>query len=118
MPEAEYHSTGEQIRLTPGAAVNAGDVVAYGTGIAVYLADQEANRPVAAAIEGVFEFTKQTGTGTDFAVGAAVGWDNTNKRIRPLSGADRYAGRVHEAVTTAATLVKVKINAALPGSTD
>jgi predicted RecA/RadA family phage recombinase len=115
--KGEYHPTGDQIRHTPGAAVQAGDVIAYGTGVAVILADQEANRPVAAAIEGVFEFPKATGASTDFALGAAVGWDTTNNRIRALSGANLYAGRMHAATTTAATHCLVKINAPLPGST-
>lgn len=116
-PIAEYHSTGAQIQLTPGADVSAGDVVAYGGGIAIYEADQVADRPVGASIEGVFELPKVTGVGSDYALGAAVGWDTTTKKVRALSGADLYAGRVHKPVTTADTFVLVKINAPLAGST-
>lgn len=114
-PIAEYHQTGQQIQHTPSAAVNAGDVIAYGTGIAVIEADQVAGRPVGAAIEGVFEVPKVTGTA--FGLGVAVGWDTTNNRIRALSGANLYAGRMHKAAASGDTFALVKINAPLPGST-
>lgn len=113
-PLTRMDQSGDQIQLTPVAAVTAGDVVAYGTGIAIYLADQEADRPVAAAIKGVFEVPKVAGTA--FGLGVAVGWDTTNNRIRALSGANLYAGRMHRAAASADTIAYIDINAALPGS--
>lgn len=109
--EAVYYDSGRTIRFTAAQDYAAGDVIAWGTGIAVVevacLSGQECN----AAIEGTFELAKATGGSTAQTLGAAVGYDTDNDRTAAVSGADLYAGRVVKASADADATVLVKINA-------
>lgn len=114
--EAEQVDNGNYIRFTAGSDLDAGQVVGWGTGIAVVDVATASGRVANAAIEGTYEFTKPTGVGTDRALGELVGFDITDKEIVDVSGADLFCGRVTEAATTTDTVVKVKINAPAPES--
>lgn len=117
MTTGEYVKSGASIDVVaPEGGYTAGQVIAWGTGIALVAADAAEGETVAAYIQGEFEFPKATGASTDFGLGVGVGWDNGNSQIvaRTGAGADLYAGRMAEATTTAATHCRVIINAPLP----
>ncbi|RMH19609.1 MAG: DUF2190 family protein [Gemmatimonadetes bacterium] len=115
MPQAEYRKTGQTIDVTaPSGGYAAGQVIAWGNGIAVVASDALEGELVAAYIDGEFEFAKATVA--NFATGVEVGWDDTNKIIVAPSGATNYAGRVTANGGSGSTLVRVKINAAPAGS--
>lgn len=108
--ETVYHDSGKYIRFTAGAGYSAGDVIAWGTGIAIVevgcLEGQECN----ACVEGTFEFAKATGGSTARTLGATVGYDTTNDRVADVSGADLYCGRVMKAASDDDATVLVAIN--------
>lgn len=109
--QSQYIDPGRQIRITPEAAVNAGDVMPWGEGVAIIEAAQEAGRPVGAAIDGTYEFPKATGNGTAFALGAAADWDEDAEKAVAGGTGDRRLGRVTQAASNDDTHVRVKINA-------
>lgn len=109
---AEYKNTGKTIDIVPDAAVEAGEVIAWGGSVAIIAAAQEAGRPVAAYIEGEFEVPKATGVA--MALGEPIGWDEVDAEAVALDDGDLYLGRVTEAAGSTAEYVKVKINA--PGA--
>ncbi len=114
--EAVYVADGRYIRFTAAQDYSAGDVVAWGTGIAIVevacLSGQECN----ACIEGEFEFAKATGGSTARTLGSAVGYDTSNDRVADVSGADLYCGRVTKAASDDDATVRVAINKPAPES--
>lgn len=108
--ETTYHDSGRTIRFTAGTDYAAGDVIAFGTGIGIIEAPVASGGEANAAIQGVFEFAKPTGVGTDRDLGEAVGYNTNSKAVANVSGADLYAGRVAKAASTTDDTVLVNIN--------
>lgn len=114
---ASHVHQGKRIDYTPAAAKTAGDVVVQEDLVGVVDVDIAANRKGALAIEGVYEFPKNTGAGTDYAAGRRLYWDATNVKATHDSngGANKPLGKVVLAVATTDTLVWVKLHdAAVP----
>src|SRR5687768_5116703 len=69
---------------------------------------------VAIHTEGVFDHTKEAaGSGQAFAVGDAVYWDNTNKRMTKTSTSNKLVGVAVAAALTTDTTVRLKLLAPL-----
>lgn len=101
-------SAGNVIPYTPTAAVASGAMVAFGTKVGVAVADIAANATGSLQIVGEFTITK---LGTDnVAAGAALYWDNTNKRLTTTSAGNTYAGFATQAAGAGVTTVQIKIN--------
>jgi predicted RecA/RadA family phage recombinase len=112
MPEASFvHETGA-IDYTPAAATDAGVVFLHPMGMAaVVLAELAANELGTAATEGQFDLA--SASGTVFAAGEAVWWDDTNN-LAVVSGASTasfLAGRAAVAKVSGQTTVRVDLNA-------
>ena len=105
MPQATYVQDGNAIDYTPTSARASGDVVVQGDLLGITRTEIAANRLGSLAIEGVFEFTKPTGTG--LTVGQKVYWDATNLRVAGDSAVGRLVGRVVKEAAATDTTVRV-----------
>lgn len=105
---------GRITRTVPTGGASGNDVYVLASGatgyVGIWLDDYSAAATGVLAIEGVFELTKQTGTGTGYTAGQLVYWDDSSNRVEPGATGNTRLGRVVETVTTAATTCKVKIN--------
>lgn len=111
----KYIGEGSVLKYTAGtAAITANDVVVVRSGatgmIGVALTDIASSGTGSVAIEGVYEFTKATGTALGvFDVGEIAYWDVAGGHINSQASANIKAGIVAEAAAAAATTVKVKL---------
>ena len=109
--EATYvHGDQEMIDYTPGAAVSDGDVVVQTDMVGVALKDIAASALGAICVRGVFDFTKNTGSGTAIAAGDTLYWDNTDNYVSTSSGDGNEIGKAVAAAATTAALVRVILN--------
>ena len=103
---------GDQITVAaPSGGVNSGDGVLIGKlfGIASYSA--VAGADVEIRTEGVFDMTAEGAvSGQAFTVGAAVYWDNTNKRVTATSAGNTRIGAAVAAKATSATVARVRLD--------
>ena len=112
MATAQFIQDGKSIDYTPGAAVIAGDVVVQGELVGVANQDIAAGQLGALAIEGVFDFPKPTGAGTDAAVGTLMYWDvaDGNAQETADTGTNKLIGKLVKACTTTDTTCRIKLD--------
>lgn len=94
---------------TSGATITSGSGVLVGLWLAVALADIPTASTGSVAIEGVFTLPKLS---TDVvAIGVALYWDNTNKRLTTTASGNTLSGFAVAAAGSGVTTVNIKINA-------
>lgn len=101
-----YKHRGRMIDHTPDTAVTAGDVVVQEDLVSVALHDIAADRKGALAIEGVFDFPKDTGSSNAISAGAKVYWDEEGEVATTTAGENKQIGKAVEAASAAATTVR------------
>lgn len=103
---------GSTIDYTPSSAVAEGAVVVQAELVGVATRPIAANQLGGLAVEGVFDFTKPTGSGTDAPVGTNFYWDvaDGNAQETADSGTNKLIGKSVKACTTTDTTVRVKLN--------
>lgn len=102
-------SHGNVLMHTPTAAVASGAMVLIGTKVGVAVADIAANTAGPVQVVGVFQIAKLS---TDnVAQGAALHWDNTNRRLTTSASGNTYAGFAESAAGAGTSTVNIKINA-------
>lgn len=107
---AKFIQEGEALDYTPGSALAAGDVVAIGSvGVGIAQTAIAANVKGSVVVDGVVEFPKATGAGTNLALGAKVYWDATNSVVTATSSGNTLAGYVVAAAATTDAVVRVKL---------
>lgn len=93
---------------TSGATIASGAAVLMGTRIGVAVGDIANNDTGPVRVTGVHTIAK---LGTDVvALGAALYWDNTNKRLTTTASGNTYAGWATGAAGNGVTTVNIKIN--------
>lgn len=93
---------------TSGSTITSGTAILIGTWLGVALADIANGATGSVAIEGVFTVPKLS---TDVVTqGAAVYWDNTNKRLTLTSAGNTLVGHAFAAAGNGATTVQIKLN--------
>ncbi len=109
---ATYVHRGDTIDYTPGAAVNAGDVIVQGELVGVAKRDIPANVLGSIDVEGVFDIAKATGGGSAIGVGVDVFWDEAASQATADSaaGANKKLGRSVKAADDDATTVRVRLS--------
>jgi predicted RecA/RadA family phage recombinase len=110
MAQAVSVQEGHAVDYTPGAAVNAGDVVVQGELVGVARTPLTAGAVGTLAVDGVFDFAKATGAGTAITVGANVYWDNTAKVATLTATGNKLIGKCVKAAADTAATVRVRLN--------
>jgi len=109
---ARFIQDGKSIDYTPGSNVSAGDVIVQGELVGVAKLDIAAGQLGALAIEGIFEFPKPTGAGTDAAVGTLMYWDVADGNAQETSdtGTNKLIGKLVKACSTTDTTCRIKLD--------
>lgn len=94
----------------PSGGVTSGQAFLLGAILVVAVAAAAEGALVAVNTEGVYEVTKLTADTP--AQGAALYWDDTNKRLTTTASGNTYAGVAYEAAGGSATTVKIKLKGA------
>lgn len=112
MATARFIQDGKSIDYTPSSAVTAGDVVVQGELVGVAKQDIAANTLGALAVDGVFEFPKPTGAGTDATVGTLMYWDvaDGNAQETADTGTNKLIGKLVKACSTTDTTCRIRLH--------
>jgi predicted RecA/RadA family phage recombinase len=110
MALAVFVQQGEQIDYTPSADCSAGDVVVQGDLVGIARSAIPAGTPGSLAVAGVFDLAKASAT--EFAAGAKVYWDATNKLAVATDGggANKLVGKAVRAAGNGLTTVRVRLS--------
>ena len=108
MPQATFIQEGKYIDHTPVAALASGDVVVQGDLVGVTLRPIAAGELGSLAVDGVFDFTKNTGVA--YTVGTILYWDDTNNVVTTTSAGNKQIGKVVRAAGTTDTLARVRLS--------
>ncbi|GAB6185694.1 DUF2190 family protein [Thermopirellula anaerolimosa] len=110
MPTAVFIQDGQTVDYTPPADCAAGDVVVQGDLVGIARSAIPAGTPGSLAVAGVFDLSKASAT--EFAAGAKVYWDATNKLAVTTDGggANKLVGKAVRAAGTGATTVRVRLS--------
>jgi predicted RecA/RadA family phage recombinase len=87
-----------------------GEGVLLGSLFGVCVVDGASGASINVHSEGVYDLTAATGANTDATVGAKAYWDNTNKRITPVSSNNSYVGVFLAAKATTDAVARVRLN--------
>lgn len=104
-------SSGDVIEFTaPSGGVTSGVGVLLGSLFLIAVTTNVAGDTVAGHASGVFDHIAEgAGSGQAFAVGDAVYWDNTNKRLTKTSTDNTKVGVAVAAKLTAATTLRFRL---------
>lgn len=105
-----YVQEGDVINYTnaSGSTITSGSGVLVGAWLGVALADIANTKTGSVQIANVFTLPK---LGTDtVAQGAALYWDNTNKRLTTTASGNTLAGRAAAAAGSGVTTVQIRLN--------
>ena len=110
---------GDYLDYTPGAAVDAGDVVVVGDIVGVAKVAIPANTLGAIAVTGVYDVPKQASAGVAFNAGDLVYWNQTDERAETTSGSNtrKLMGHATTAAVNAAATVRVRLVPSTAGTT-
>ena len=108
MPQATFIQEGHYIDHTPVSALASGDVVVQGDLVGVTVRPLAAGEVGSIAVDGVFDFTKNTGVA--FTVGTILYWDNTNNVVTTTSAGNKSIGKVVRAAASADTTVRMRLS--------
>jgi predicted RecA/RadA family phage recombinase len=108
MPQATFVHEGLSIDYTPGANVAAGDVVVQGDLVGVAKLDILTGRLGALAVDGVFDFAKNTGVA--YTVGQLLYWDDAANVVTTTAAGNKLIGKVVRVAANADTTVRVRLS--------
>ncbi len=108
---ATYKYDGNMVDYTPsGSDVTAGDVIVQNDLLGVAVNDIEDGKLGALYVNGVIEFPKATGVGTDIAAGTKVYWDESAGNATTTATSNTLIGKAVKAASTSDDKVWVKLN--------
>lgn len=87
-----------------------GEGVLVGSLFGVAVVDGASGESINIHTEGVYDLTAATGASTDAVVGAKAYWDNTAKKITPVSTSNSYVGVFMAAKATTDAVARVRLN--------
>jgi predicted RecA/RadA family phage recombinase len=108
MPQATFVQDGKYIDHTPVSALASGDVVVQGDLVGVVLRPLAAGELGALAVDGVFDFAKNTGVA--YTVGTILYWDDTNNVVTATATGNKQIGKVVRAAATTDTTVRMRVS--------
>ena len=107
---ATFRHDGAAVDYTPDAAVTAGDVVVQGELVGVAKSDIAASALGALAVEGVFDFAKDTGSASAITAGSLCYWDAGNEVATTTASTHKLIGKAVEAAAAADATVRIKLD--------
>ena len=105
-----FIQNGSYVELALPYARVAGEGVLIGSLFGVCVVSGASTESINIHTHGVYDLTSATGAGTDAAVGAAAYWDNTNRRITPVSTSNTLVGAFMTAKLTTDAVARVRID--------
>ena len=108
MPQATFIQDGKFIDHTPTGALASGDVVVQGDLVGVAVRPLAANELGSLMVDGIFDFTKNTGVA--YTVGTILYWDDTNNVVTTTATGNKQIGKAARAAASADTTVRVRIS--------
>jgi predicted RecA/RadA family phage recombinase len=110
---------GDYLDYTPGAAIDAGDVVVVGDIVGVAKVAIPANTLGAIAVTGVYDVPKQASAGVAFNAGDLVYWNQADERAETTDGSStrKLMGHATVAAVNAAATVRVRLVPSTAGTT-
>jgi predicted RecA/RadA family phage recombinase len=105
-----FVQNGDYVEVALPYARLSGEGVLVGSLFGVCVVDGASGASINIHTEGVYDLTAATGAGTDAAVGAAAYWDNTNKRITPVSTSNTLVGKFLAAKATTDAVARVRLS--------
>lgn len=106
--EAQYKKDGTVIDYTPSVAVAAGEVVVFGTLIAIAPVAIAANEPGSLQIRGEFEVAKVEAQA--WAIGDAIYFDESENNFTTTSTSNVLAGKVVAVAANPSTVGRIVLN--------
>jgi predicted RecA/RadA family phage recombinase len=104
----EFVQDGAAVDYTPNANISAGTVIVQGELVGVAKRDIKANILGALAVEGVFDFNKESAT--VFAAGALAYWDAANSRAVTTASGNKLIGKAIRAAAAGTLFVRVRMS--------
>jgi len=108
MAQAMFVQNGLAVDYTPSSAVAAGEVVVQGDLVGVAKFAIAANTLGALAVDGVFDFAKNTSVA--YTAGTILYWDDTNNVVTTTSSGNKQVGKVVRAAATTDATVRVRLS--------
>lgn len=105
-----YVQDGDYIEVALPYARTGGQGVLVGALFGVCVVDGASGDVINIHTEGVYGLEAATGASTDAAVGAKAYWDNSTKKITPVSSNNSYVGVFLTAKTTSQAFATVRLN--------
>lgn len=108
---AQFIQRGDALDYTPPADLPVGSVVVLGDTIGVNRTPLQAGQLGSLAVDGIFEFNKNSGNNQAIEQGKTVFWDTVNLHVRKSNNADSLAmGKAAAPAGDTDTRVRVSIN--------
>ena len=108
-----YVQEGDYLEVTLPYARNSGEGVLVGTIFGVCVVNGVQGDVINIHTEGVYGLVAATGASTDATQGAKAYWDNTNRRVTPVSTNNTLIGSFVVAKATTDAAARVKLNEAV-----
>ena len=108
MPQSTFIADGKYIDHTPAGALASGDVVVQGDLVGVVQRPLAAGELGALAVDGVFDFAKNTGVA--YTVGTILYWDDAANVVTTTATGNKQIGKVVRAAVSADTTVRVRLS--------
>lgn len=102
-----FVQNGKTIEVTLAAAITSGAALLIGTLLGVAVTSGGIGDVVVFNVEGVYTLPKDTST---VAVGVAIYWDDTAKKVTTTASGNTLIGKAWEAAATGVTEVAVKLS--------
>jgi len=110
MAMAIFVHNGNAIDYTPTADTPAGAVIVQGELIGITRTPIAANTLGSLAVEGVFDISKATGTGTAIAAGSNCYWNAATSQATTTATGNKLIGKSIQAADTDDTTVRVRLS--------
>ena len=105
-----FVQNGDYVEVALPYARLSGEGVLVGSLFGVCVVDGASGDSINIHTDGVYDLTAATGASTDATVGAAAYWDNTAKKVTPVSTNNTLIGAFLAAKATADAVARVRLS--------
>jgi predicted RecA/RadA family phage recombinase len=105
-----FVQNGDYVEVALPYARLSGEGVLVGSLFGVCVVDGANGASINIHTEGVYDLTAATGASTDATVGAAAYWDNTAKKVTPVSTSNTLIGVFLAAKATTDAVARVRLS--------